>query len=319
MVETKTKLPVWYFNWKEELERRLVAGSRVVDTMSGSIEYAVKGNEGPVITGIHGSPGGYDQVFAHFPGLIGRGFRFLAWSRPGYLRTPITVGRTFEQQADALANLLDHFKVKRTGIIANSTGGPIALQFAIRHPDRVFALVLESCVSQKYYVNSGKKSEKVLSKLTFNDPTIWLYNVFAKYASFSVVKSMVKMESDYDAKRVDEITNNIMSNNDKLAYIFNLIKSMSPIGIRKVGLENDIIQNSNIENFDLSKISCPTMIIHGKHDADVTLHHAGYLATNIPHAEKLIVEDGFHILPVSNSYMDVHKKRLQFLNKHRPY
>jgi pimeloyl-ACP methyl ester carboxylesterase len=94
---------------------------------------------------------------------------------------------------------------------------------------------------------------------------------------------------------------------------------MSPIGIRKTGLENDIIQNSNIEHFDLEKIKCPTMIIHGKHDADVTLHHAGYLATNIPQAEKLIVEDGFHILPVSNSYMDVHKKRLAFLNKYRPY
>lgn len=318
-MENNSKSSTWYFNWKQDLIKDLQTNSAVLRTSAGDIEYAVKGNSGPVITGFHESPGGYDQSITMYNDLFYKGFRFIAWSRPGYLRTPITVGRTFDQQADALIPLLDHFKVAKTALVASSTGAPVALQFAIRHPDRVWAIILINPVSQKYDLNSSKKSEKFISKMTFNDPTIYLYNLFTKYATSSVVKSIVKMESDFDNERLNEEVDKIMSSPKKLNAILGLIRSMSPISIRAEGLQNDIYQCANIVGFDFKKITAPMLIVRGKHDADVTLHHSGYITSNVKHAELYTVEDAFHIMNVSDSHPKTVQKKLDFLAKYKPY
>src|SRR5262249_36370754 len=70
------------------------------------------------------------------------GVRTIAVSRPGYLRTPLSSGATFEQQADLFAALLDKLKIKRVVVLASSGGGYPGLQFALRHPDRCIALVM---------------------------------------------------------------------------------------------------------------------------------------------------------------------------------
>ena len=50
-----------YANWKREMIARLRAGSQIIQTSRGPIEYATAG-EGPVVLGVHGSPGGFDQT-----------------------------------------------------------------------------------------------------------------------------------------------------------------------------------------------------------------------------------------------------------------
>jgi hypothetical protein len=69
---------------------RLLAGSRVVSTARGPIEVAVVG-AGPPVLVVHGTGGGFDQgmnIARGFMGEWGEGFRRIAISRFGYLRTP---------------------------------------------------------------------------------------------------------------------------------------------------------------------------------------------------------------------------------------
>src|SRR5574341_959670 len=73
--------------------------SRIADTSNGPIEYAMQG-EGPAVLVIHGCPGGYDQGLVAARLTRDPSFKFIAPSRPGYLRTPLKVGRTPEAQAD---------------------------------------------------------------------------------------------------------------------------------------------------------------------------------------------------------------------------
>lgn len=54
-------------------------------------------------------------------------------------------------QADAHAALLDNLGVRRAAVLAASAGGASALQLAIRHPERVSALVLVSSVAPGPY------------------------------------------------------------------------------------------------------------------------------------------------------------------------
>src|SRR5262245_41477186 len=92
--------------WRADALRKLEAGSRIASTARGEIEYAVVGEGTPSLY-IHGTPGGYDQGLAGrkaYPELYATA-KTISVSRPGYLRTPLSSGETFEQQADLFAAL----------------------------------------------------------------------------------------------------------------------------------------------------------------------------------------------------------------------
>ena len=89
---------------------------------------------------VHGT-GGYDQRM----GL--EGFRVLAPSRPGYLRTPISAGRTPREQADAYVALLDALSIDQVVVMGLSGGGPSSMAFAAAYPDRALALIALEAVS----------------------------------------------------------------------------------------------------------------------------------------------------------------------------
>ena len=80
-------------------------------TSRGNIEFIFKGNNGPVLLYIHGSPGGCDQNIEPT-----QKYRVLTPSRPGYRRTDISVGKTPEQQADSFKALLDTLEIDKVFI-----------------------------------------------------------------------------------------------------------------------------------------------------------------------------------------------------------
>ena len=86
-------------------------------------------------------------------------------SRPGYLRTPISVGRSPAQQADALAALLDALQVERVAVQGVSGGGPCAVQFAARHADRTSVLFLTCAVSGPYPIAIPAWSKLLMTPL----------------------------------------------------------------------------------------------------------------------------------------------------------
>ena len=102
-------LVVVYANYQGDIRQareRLSAGSQIAETACGQIEYAVAGN-GPTVLVVHGAGGGYDQGLDISRGLVRSGFRVVAMSRFGYLRTPLPADASPTAQADAHACLLD--------------------------------------------------------------------------------------------------------------------------------------------------------------------------------------------------------------------
>jgi pimeloyl-ACP methyl ester carboxylesterase len=307
----------WYFSWKHDLEAELAAGSSIAQTAKGPIEYALRGEEsGPVVVGLHGAPGGYDQIFAFFDYFTGVGFRLLSWSRPGYLRTPLSVGRTVSEQADALAALLDTLGIDRVGVIGVSAGAPAAITFAARYPDRIWGLALESAVTKDYHFSATK--QHLFGQLFYHDPTMWLYNLIARISKKSVAQQFIEMEGEYDSEQSEELLNHILQDPAKVRTVMDLIKSMSPIGLRKEGLDNDLEQLAVIGRLPFENIAAPTLIVHGSKDADVTPDHADHAEAHIPDAELYWVEDGMHLLNISDGFDNVVKKELEFFWDHAP-
>ena len=85
---------------------------------------------------VHGMGGGFDQALDAARDLAARGFRVVAPSRFGYLRTPQRADATPQAQADAHACLLDALRIPRAAIVGISAGAPSCMQFALRHAAR---------------------------------------------------------------------------------------------------------------------------------------------------------------------------------------
>jgi pimeloyl-ACP methyl ester carboxylesterase len=117
-------------------------------TALGPIEHTDSGT-GRALLALHGGMGGYDQSWLLARALLGErpGFRTLGLSRPGYLGTAQSLGHTPETQADLYARLLDTLGIERALVAAVSAGGPSAIQFALRHPDRCDGLILVSAAT----------------------------------------------------------------------------------------------------------------------------------------------------------------------------
>jgi len=310
----KRKIPPWFGRTRALLEK-LESGSTVVETTFGPVEYALVG-EGPVIIAQHGTPGGYDEILMFASDFVNEGFSLLAWSRPGYLLTPIESGRTVEAQADLMAALLDTLDIDKVAIFGASGGGPSTLQFALRHPNRVWAMILESAICREYRIPG---SQKFFMNLLMNNTVSHFSNLYATYFTKTVIKGAIRAESTYTKEQLNRATDRIMSDPGLEAYRKAMLEAGSVPGARKVGFGNDSEQFAVVDSWPLEQIACPTLVIHGKLDADVPFRHAEYAASTIANAEAFFVEEGCHLLGLAENAAEITAAKIAFFEKHVPH
>jgi pimeloyl-ACP methyl ester carboxylesterase len=114
------------------------------------------------------------------------------------------------------------------------------------------------------------------------------------------------------------LMDNIMNDPRRVKILTRLMKSMSLCELRRAGMENDIKQLEQVSNLPLKDIQAPTLVIHGTHDADVSLEDARFSAQTIPNVELYLVPGGFHVMALVDNIHDITKKRVDFLRKYAP-
>ncbi|WP_370300047.1 alpha/beta fold hydrolase [Abyssibacter sp.] len=99
--------------------------------------------EGPDLIFVHGLAANRAFWFTGLAPLLRDHFRLTLYDLRGhgYSATPET-GYSSSNQADDLAALLDHLGIDNAPIVAHSFGGAVALEFAVKHPNRVTQLAL---------------------------------------------------------------------------------------------------------------------------------------------------------------------------------
>ncbi len=305
----------WFDSWTSELQ----AQSTVADTEAGPVEYTIIGDSGPVLAFMHGGPGHFYSALAYFSDLMDQGFRCLTWSRPGFLRTPLSTGTTPESQADALAALLDALSIDSVAVIGASAGGPPAYQFALRHPDRVWALLQADAISQAYSPDvDPRPGVETWVFLISQDSGLWLYNAMFEYADLGTARQFVGMMSLLDDEQNDALAVSIVEDPSKRGMLGRILLSMAPNSLLKTGTFNDIQQYSAMPPMPLEEITAPTLILHGTADGDVPPSDATYAASKIPGSELYWVEDGIHVVTLSDHAEAAMNKILDFLNQNSP-
>jgi len=246
---------------------------------------------------LHGTLGGYDQaqLLARMLDMPDRKFIFV--SRPGYLRTPLASGATFEEQADVYAALLDELGIGQAAVIATSGGGPSALQFALRYPERCWGMVLIAANSD---VNAGDGNEADTGRT--GQPPVWVTNImFSDFTSWLIVRAAQGMPRKALAVTLGEnYVEGIMNDPGKYKNFSEFLGSIALLSRRRAGSLNDGLQFLGHSNYPFERISCPTLILYGNQDTFVTLAEQVYLTETLPDSEYVEIEGGTHFMAISH-------------------
>lgn len=266
---------------------RVAADGVVVRTACGPLEYAQTG-DGPAVLMVHGSGGGYDQGLEFAGDLARHGFRVIAVSRFGYLGTPLPDDASAAAQADAYACLFDALDIDSAAVIGGSAGAPSSTLFALRHPERVTALVL---LVPALYVPRGDDApsvripagvEFVFGTALRSDFLFWAALRFAP-------RTMIATILATDPELVDQ------ADADEQARIARLLATILPVSVRRLGLLNDGAVLAGIERFALESIAVPTLAISTVDDRYGTYDVARYTAEHIPLARFIGYAEGGHV------------------------
>ncbi len=129
--------------------------------------YEVHGSGDPVVL-LHGAFMTITNNWTEWIGELSKTRKVIAIEMQGHGRTA-DIKRDFsdENLADDVAALLDHLKIPSADLIGYSMGGGVAMQCAIRHPDKVRKVVVISSTFRSD--GAVKEAVDAIPKLTADD------------------------------------------------------------------------------------------------------------------------------------------------------
>ena len=246
--------------------------------------------EGPALVALHGAMGGCDQSWLLARALLGEvdGRRVIAVSRPGYLGTRLSLGRTPEAQADLYAEVLDALGIEQAVLAAVSAGGPSALEFAWRRPDRCGGLVLVSACTGRLEITPEVRSRMRMMRLAAFVPGLG-----------AVMRSAVRRDPDASARRA-------IADPEALARTLNhpeardLMRALQAsvadrFGQRLPGTLADIQEFAGLaRNWNDRRIEPPLLAVHGEDDPVAPLGHAEAAARSSRCGKLIAIKGGGH-------------------------
>jgi pimeloyl-ACP methyl ester carboxylesterase len=262
------------------------AQPRLIDTRGGPVECVVTG-EGPALLSIHGGIGGYDQGLRVAAAALGAARRtVVAVSRPGYLGTPLSAGGDPASQADLFADILDALHIGQADVMAISAGGPSAIEFAIRHPERCRSLALISACTGRLKVRLPARVQVL--RMMARWPSV--VTAILRHLARDPEKMAGWLISDPKARAA------IRDDAESRALLIELQREiLARLAPRMVGTEHDLRLMGAMDGLALERVRIPVLALHGTADEIVSFAHAVAVAKRVRGAQVVAIEGGEHV------------------------
>ena len=233
--------------------------------------YDVRG-EGDVVVFIHGGFPSLDMhLRANSNGVWGwemdftSELRYVMYDRRGcWLSARPECGYDLENQARDLAELLDHLEIERAHVIGSSAGGPIAILFAARNPERVKTLVLAGTAAHLWpdedpVARIIKKQLEILYNQ--GDTLAWYNRPDGVELSLDVLWERDEMEergtlAEYEARVKSLVARSSLQ--ERIEWYGTQLRSIDAYRDRDLSVE-------------CGRIRASTLVVHGARDREVPL------------------------------------------------
>ena len=196
-------------------------------------------------------------------------YHAVRYDRRGYGRSEAPKSQ-FVPTEDLYA-LLTHLKIERAVVVGNSSGGALAIDFALAHPDMTEGLFLIGPVVHGMEVSTAflERGEKNMAPLKNGDTR-------AVAENWSKDRFIIGEGHEPARKKLYDL---LVENPQNLKYTGEFE-----------------IRNSRPSNTRLGEIHAPTSIVVGEFDIPDVHAHAGAIEAGIPGAERDIIINAGHLV-----------------------
>jgi pimeloyl-ACP methyl ester carboxylesterase len=276
--------------------------THLINTPKGAIEYTSIGTGIPLLF-VHGGHSNCKETLFH-KGFDPTIFQLITPSRPGYGQTPLVPNYSPRDTADLFIALLDVLKIDSVIVIGISAGGLTALELAANYPNRINKLLLLSAVTHKWLTEQDAlyKKGKMIFKPSIEQYSWALFRLFYTLFPSLMAKTMFKELSTKTP---------FLLNSEEIKELRSMINKQRSF----TGFVNDLDQN--IEQSVISKITCPTLILHSLNDNSVNISHAHHAQQGIKNAVLKTFDNKWgHLLWLGEDCLDPIHEALKFVNHH---
>jgi pimeloyl-ACP methyl ester carboxylesterase len=199
-------------------------------------------------------------------------------------------------------------------------GGPTALEFARRFPQRTNALIFVGAAVGRLNPPTAPAvpfPQAVGEGLT-GDVGSWLYARLAENDPAAALRAAFSISSIGSAAACESWSGLVLDNPDQLALFRALALSLSPISPREIGLRNDLFQIRAFPEIPFKTITTPTLLIHGGLDKAIPVAPVEAAKSQLPNSELLLFPDDGHLIFLGRGSSIAEERILTFLKKHTP-
>jgi pimeloyl-ACP methyl ester carboxylesterase len=233
--------------------------------MAQRITYAEAGAGKRLVVFLHGIGLDGESFRSQLDAVAALGWHGIGWNMPGYRGSEPMPGMGIGDCAAALAGLLDELGAPKAVVVGHSLGGFVALDFAVRHAERLAGLVLIG-TTPSFGSKDGSFEREFLR---------------VRFAPLDAGKSMADIAPGVAAGIIAGDAPNGLRN--RIAATFAAIPEES--------YRTSITSMLGFDRrADLPAIAVPTLLIAGERDANAPLRTMQRMAEAIPGARLTVVE-----------------------------
>ncbi|MFO7623568.1 MAG: alpha/beta hydrolase [Anaerolineales bacterium] len=255
--------------------------SRFVEINGLQVHYEIAGQGEPFFLLLHGFGASTFTWREIVPDLAQSG-TVLSYDRPGFglterpLEWQDSNPYSPEESLGLLMGLLDHFGIEKAILVGNSAGGTVALQAALRFPERVEALVL---VAPAVYTGGGAPA---WIRPLLSAPQICRLGPLFVRRVFGSAEGLV----DLAWHDPSQITPEIRAGYERPLQVENWDRALWELTLAS--------QESNLAE-ELAQVQVHSLIITGDDDRIVPTEESIRLASELPNADLAVIENCGHV------------------------